>query len=97
VEQRAVGVHRRRPVPGEQLEREQRRAAGGRALVLEPAPQELKLLAVAELADRAVGDGALAEIRAARRAFELVVPLGAERGKLALGAGRRQLIGLGGR
>jgi hypothetical protein len=89
VQQRAVGVHRCRPVPGEQLEREQRRTAGGRALVLEPAAKELELLAVAELSDRAVGDGPLAEIRAARSAFELVLPLGAQRRKLALGARRR--------
>jgi hypothetical protein len=89
VQQRAIGVHRGRPVPGEQLEREQRRAARGRALVLEPAAQELELLAVAELSDRAVGDGPLAEIRAARSAFELVLPLGAQRRKLALGARRR--------
>jgi hypothetical protein len=95
VQERAIGVHRRRAVPGKQLQRQQRRAAGSRALVLEPAAQELELLAVSKLADRAVGDGALAEIRAPRRAFELVVPLGAQRGELAFGARRCELVGFG--
>jgi hypothetical protein len=94
VQQGAVGVHRRRPVPRKQLQGEERRPAGGRALVLKPPTQELELLAVAELADRAVGDRSLAEIGAPRRSLELVVPLGAQRRELALGACRRQLIGL---
>jgi hypothetical protein len=76
VEQRAVGVDGRGPVPGQELEREERGAARRGALVLEAAAKELELLAVAELPDRAVGDGALAEVRAARRAFELVFPPG---------------------
>jgi hypothetical protein len=75
VEQRAVSVDRRRTVPREQLEGQERRAARGRALVLEAATKQLELLAVAELADRTIGDGALAEIRAAGRALQLVFPL----------------------
>jgi hypothetical protein len=97
VQKRAVGVDRGRSLAREQLQREQGRSAGRRALVFEPAAQELELLAEAELADRAIGDGALAEVGAARRALELVVPLGSERRELLLRAGRRQLIGLGGR
>jgi hypothetical protein len=61
-------------VAGEQLEREQRRSAGGRAFVLQPAPEQLELLSVPELADRAIGDRALAEVGVARRGLELVVP-----------------------
>ncbi|HXV03758.1 MAG TPA: hypothetical protein VFP24_09320 [Gaiellaceae bacterium] len=75
MEERAVRVDRRGAVPREELQRQERGPAGGRALVLEPAPQELQLLAEAELPDRAVGDGALAEVLAARGALELVVPL----------------------
>jgi hypothetical protein len=95
VKERAVGVHRRRPVPGEQLEREERRAASGRALVLEPTPEQLQLLAVPELADRAIGDRALAEVRAAGRRLELLVPLSPQIRELARRARRRQLFGLG--
>jgi hypothetical protein len=57
-----------------QLEREQRRAATGRAGILEPPPQQLFLLAEAELADRAVGGGALAEVVRAGRLLEVVGP-----------------------
>ena len=64
--------------PREALERDQRRAARGRALVLEPAPQELELLPEAELRDRAVGLRADAVVAAARGGLELVVPLARE-------------------
>ena len=57
----------------------ERRAARGRAVVLEPAPEELELLAEAELADRAIRDRALPVVAAAGRRFELVVPLLAQR------------------
>ena len=97
VEHPPVCVHGGRPVTRKQLEREQRRPACCRALVLEPSPKQLELLAVAELPDRAVRDCALAEVRAAGRAFELVVPAGPQRRELALGAGRCQLVGFGGR
>jgi hypothetical protein len=97
VHQRAVCVDRGRSVAREQLEREQSRAAGRRAIVLEPAAQELELLSKAKLTDRTVGDRPLAEVGAARRSLELVVPLRSKRGELPLGAGRGQLVGLGGR
>ena len=71
-------------VAGEQLERDQRRAATGRALVLEPTAQELGLLAVAELTDRAIRDGALAIVARPGRAFELVLPARPKPRKLAL-------------
>jgi hypothetical protein len=59
VQERADVVDQSRMVAREELERDQRRAAAGRALVLEPTPKELGLLAVAELADRPVRDRAL--------------------------------------
>ena len=95
MQQRPVGVDRRGPFPREQLEREQRGAARCGTLVLEPPPEQLELLPVAELADRSVGDRTLAEVGAACGALELVVPAGSERRELALGAGRRQLLGFG--
>ena len=70
----------------EQLERDERRAAAGGALVLEPASQQLELLAEAELADRPVGDRALAVVRVPGGGLELVRPLRAQVGELALGA-----------
>jgi hypothetical protein len=73
-------------VSRKELEREERRAAARRALVLEPAPEQLQLLAVAELADRAVGERALAEVLAPGSALDLVLPARPERGELALGA-----------
>ena len=90
----AHAVDRARMVAREQLEREQRRAAARRALVVEPAPQQLFLRAPAELADRAERDGALAEVGAARGALEIVGPLRAEIGELALGAALRELVAL---
>ncbi len=97
MEQRPVGVDRGRSLPREQLEREQRGAAGSWTLVLEPSPQQLELLPVAELADRPVGNRTLTEVGAACGAFELVVPAGPQRRELTLGAGRGQLVGFGGR
>jgi hypothetical protein len=95
VEQRAICVDRSRAVAREELEREECRAARRGALVLEPSPEELQLLAVPELPDRAVGDGAFAKIGAPRRPFDLVGPLGAQLRELALGTRDRQLVGLG--
>ena len=86
VQQRADAVDRARMVARQELEREQRRAARGRALVVEPAPQQLLLRAPAELADRAERDGALAEVGAPRGRLELVAPLRAQIGELALRA-----------
>ena len=94
VQQRAHVVHVARMVARELLEREQRRAAHGRAVVLEPAAQQLLLRAEPELADRAVRDRALAEVRRARRGFELVVPLRAQLRQLALVALLRERVGL---
>ena len=96
VEQRAIGVDRRRAVPRQQLERQQRRAAGRWTLILEPTSQQLQLLPVPELSDRAIGDGALAKVGAPGRSLELVLPLRPQRGELALGARGGQLVGLGG-
>jgi hypothetical protein len=73
-------------VAGEQLERDQRRSPAGRALVLEPAAEQLRLLPEAELPDRPVGDGALTVVVRAGRGLELVGPLRAQPGQLALGA-----------
>src|SRR5579875_2350101 len=87
------GVHRAGMVAREQLEREQRRAAGGRARVLEPAPEQLLLRPPAKHADRPEGERPFAEVRAARRRLELVVPLRPQRGELLRRAARRQLLG----
>jgi hypothetical protein len=78
-------------VAREQLERDQSRSPAGRALVLEPAAKQLRLLAEAELPDRAVRDGALPVVVRAGRSLELVGPLRAEPGQLALGALLREL------
>ena len=76
-------------VAREQLERDQRRAAARRALVLDSSPQQLGLLAEAELANRPVGDGALPVVVRTGRCFELVGPLASKPGQLAL----RPLLG----
>jgi hypothetical protein len=92
VQHRANRVDRARAVPREQLERDQRRAAAGRALVIEAPAQQLDLLAETELTDRPIGDRALAVVGAARGPFNLVLPLAAQIGELALVA----LFGEGG-
>jgi hypothetical protein len=71
-------------VAGQELERDQRRATTGRALVVEPAPQELRLLAVAELADRAIRDRAFPVVRRTGLPLDLVLPLRPQLGQLAL-------------
>jgi hypothetical protein len=68
-------------VAGEELERDERRAATGRALVLEPPAEQLRLLAVAELTDRAVGDRPLAIVGRPGEAFDLVLPLRSQPGE----------------
>ena len=93
VQQRADVVDIAGVVARQPLEREQRRAAHSRALVVEPAPQQLLLRAEPELADRAVRDGALSEVGRARGSLELVVPLRAELRQLALLALLRQRVG----
>jgi len=86
VEKRAHVVDEPGMLAREELERDQRRAAARGALVLEPAPQELRLLPVPELPDRPVRDGALTVVRRTDRSLELVLPLGPQRGELALRA-----------
>ena len=84
VQERPSGVDRPRAIPGEALERDQRRASGGGALVLDPAPEQLELLAEAKLADGAVGDGTLAVVRAPCGSLQLVLPSRAQNRQLAL-------------
>jgi hypothetical protein len=83
-------------IAGEQLERDQRRTAAGRTLVLEPTPQELRLLAEPELPDRTVGDSTLAVVGRADRSLELVLPARPQVGQLTLGALARERIRLRG-
>jgi hypothetical protein len=71
---------------GEELERDEGRPAAGWAFVLEPAPQELRLLTEAELPDRAVGNGPLLVVVGTRRSLQLVPPLRPEPGELAFGS-----------
>src|SRR5207249_3352211 len=84
VQPSTVRIDQARMLTGEQLEGEERRAAAGRTLIVEPAPQELGLLVEAKLPDRAIGDSALAVIAAPRRAFEVVRNLAAEVGERPL-------------
>jgi hypothetical protein len=83
-------------VAGEELQRDQRRAAAGRALVLEPAPEELGLLPEAKLTYGAVRDGPLLVVGRADRRFELVLPARPQLGELALGALSGQFVRLSG-
>jgi hypothetical protein len=69
----------------EELERDESRAAAGRALVLEPAAKQLGLLTEAELPDRAVRNSALLVVPRTGRGLELVGPLRPEPRELALG------------
>ena len=75
VQEGAERVDVSRVVPREALERDERRAARRRALVLEAPPQELDLLAEPELRDRAVGLGADAVVGVAGARLDLLVPL----------------------
>jgi hypothetical protein len=81
VQARANVVDEARVIPGKELERDERGAATGRALVLETAAQKLGLLPVAELADRAVGDCPLTVVRRPGEALDLVLPARAEPGE----------------
>ena len=93
VQARADVVDEARRAPGEELERDERGAAAGWAFVLEAPAQELGLLAVAELPDRAIGDRPLTVVGRAGETFDLVLPACAEPGELlflpALGQGGR--------
>jgi hypothetical protein len=81
-------------VSREPLEREERGAADGRALVAEAAPEQLSLRAEAEAADRLVGDSAVAEVGGTRGRLELVVPLRPQRGERPLVARLGERVGL---
>jgi hypothetical protein len=80
-------------IPREELERNERGAAASGAFVLEPSAQKLCLLAVAELSDRAIGDGSLTVVGRAGEALDLVLPFRPEPGKLLFLSG----LGQGGR
>jgi hypothetical protein len=84
VQERAHVVDEPGMLAGEELERDQCRAATRGALILEPTPQELRLLPEAELPDGPVSDGALAVVRRTDGSLELVLPARAEFGELTL-------------
>jgi len=84
VQSRADVVDEARMVAGEKLERDERRAAAGRALVLEAPAEQLGLLAVAELTDRAIGDRPLAVVGRPGETFDLVLPLRSQAGECLL-------------
>src|SRR5205085_8116285 len=75
---------------------EQGRPAAGRALVLEPAAQQLRLLAKPELADRPVGSRALPVVLRACLQLQLVGPVAAKVRDFALLALLGQLVRQGG-
>jgi hypothetical protein len=83
-------------VTGQELERQDRRTAAGRAFVLEAPAQKLCLLAKPELPDRAVRNRPLAVVRRPGRALDLVLPLRPERGQLLLRARFGERIRFGG-
>jgi len=96
VERRPHRIDRARRVPGQQLEGDQRRAAARRALVVEPACEQLDLLPEPELADRTVGDRPLAVVGAPRRRLDLVLPLPPVIRESSLVPRLGERIGLGG-
>ena len=84
VEARADVVDEARMIPREELERDQRGAAARGTFVFEPPAQELRLLAVAELTDRAIGDSPLTVVGRAGEALDFVLPARSEPGELLL-------------
>ena len=86
MQERAHVVDEPGMITRKELERDQRGAAARRALILEPAPEELRLLPVAELPDGPVRDCALTVVRRTDRSLELVLPLRPQLGELALRA-----------
>src|SRR5215218_563669 len=76
------------------LDREQRRASARGTVVFQPAAQQLDLLPVPELRDRAKRNGALAVVARPRGSFDLVVPLGTQVRELALLPLLRERVGL---
>ena len=97
VQERAERVDVAGMVPRERLERDQRGAPRGGALVLEAAAQQLELLAEAELRDRAVALRAHPVVGVPRGGFDLLVPLDPERRDRALVPGLRELVRAGSR
>src|SRR5204862_424110 len=86
-----------RALAGQALERYQGGAPAGRALVLQPAPQELGLLPKPELPDGAISDRALAVVGMPYDCLDLVAPLGTELRQLLLRARLGERIRLRGR
>ena len=97
MEQRAERVDVARMTARETFERDERRPASRRAVVLEPAAQELELLPEAELRDRAIGLRADAVVRVAGARLDLLVPLRPELRERALVAGLGEGVRLGSR
>jgi hypothetical protein len=93
VQARANVVDEAWMVTGKELERDERRAATGRALVLEAPAQQLGLLPIAKLTDRAIGDCPLTVVGRPGETFDLVLPARSKPGELllltALGQGGR--------
>ena len=94
MEYRAGRVDCRRRVPREQLERDERRAAARRTLILKSASEQLELLAEPELPDRSIRDRALAIVAAASCTFELVRPFQPKIRELAFRPPVGELLGL---
>ncbi len=84
VEERSIGVDVAGMRSREPLERDQGRSAHRRAFVLEPAAQQLELLAETELGDRPVRNGPHPVVAVPGRGFDLVAPFAAKRRQLAL-------------
>ena len=84
VQRPAHGVHDAGVCPREELEREERRAARRRALVLQAAAEQLRLLVEAKLSDGAIRERPLAVVAAPGRGLELVVDRTAQVGEGAL-------------
>ena len=85
-------VHVTRVVARERLQRDQRRAAHARALVVETATQQLDLLAEAELRQRPEGQRAHAIVGVACRSLDLVAPFAPQGRELLLEPARAVLL-----
>jgi hypothetical protein len=96
VEGRSNGVDRTRSVARKQFQRDQRRAAAGRALVVEPAREQLDLLAKAELPDGPIRDRPFTVVGAPGIRLDLVLPLAPEIREPPLVARLSEFVRLGG-
>jgi hypothetical protein len=90
VQERADAVDEAGVITGEQLQRDEGGAAARRALIVEAAAEQLRLLPVPELADRAIRHRPLAVVRGPCRRFQLVLPARAEACQLTLLAALRE-------